>query len=150
MRRSSNTDGSIYSVGYEGRSIDEFVDVLVAHSVELVVDVRLNAISRKRGFSKTALTTALADASIGYHHERSLGNPKDNRDDFRSGLPAARARYQRHLRNGASDCLRAVTELARRHTVALLCFEHDHSTCHRSCITDHMQESWPHLNVLQI
>lgn len=147
---STDSDGSIYSVGYEGRSIDEFIEVLVTNRVEVVVDVRLNAISRKRGFSKTALTTALADAAIAYQHERDLGNPKDNRDAFRSGLQSARTRYRRHLQNGATPSLQTVVELARKHRVALLCFEHDHSTCHRSCITERMQESWPQLDVFRL
>lgn len=141
---------SIFSVGYEGRSIDEFVDVLRTNGVEIVVDVRLNAISRKRGFSKTALSTALKTAAIDYQHERELGNPKDNRDAFRSGLRSARTRYRRHLRNGATPSFEAVVELARERKVALLCFENDHATCHRSCITERMQESWPQLGVVRI
>ena len=39
--------------------------------------------SRKRGFSKTSLTAALAAAGIGYRHETELGNPPENRDAFR-------------------------------------------------------------------
>ncbi|SEM69999.1 DUF488 domain-containing protein [Nonomuraea pusilla] len=54
---------------------------------ELLVDVRLTPISRKRGFSKTALATALAAAGIACRHMRALGNPKWNRAGF-SGSPA--------------------------------------------------------------
>lgn len=140
----------LFSIGYEGRSIDEFVDVLRTTGVDIVVDVRLNAISRKRGFSKKALSAALKTASIKYQHERELGNPKDNRDAFRNGLPSAKARYQRHLSNGATSSFEAVAELARTQKVALLCFENEHATCHRSCITDRMQESRQHLSVVHI
>lgn len=48
----------VVSVGYERRSIEEFVEMLSANRVDVLVDVRLNPISRKRGFSKTALTKA--------------------------------------------------------------------------------------------
>lgn len=56
------------SVGYEGRELDTFVDDLVAQRVQVLVDVRLNPISRKRGFSKTRLTEALWAAGTGLKH----------------------------------------------------------------------------------
>ena len=118
--------------------------------VEFVVDVRLNAISRKKSFSKAALASAVADAAIAYQDERDLGNPMDNRDAFRNGLPSARTRYRHHLQNGATPSLEAVVQLARKHRVALLYFERDHSTCHRSCITARMKDSWPQLDVLRL
>jgi uncharacterized protein (DUF488 family) len=63
MHRRTQTK-TIVSIGYERRDIDELVELLRSEQVELLVDVRLNAISRKRGFSKTALTTALNAAGI--------------------------------------------------------------------------------------
>ena len=74
-------------IGYEGCDLAEFIERLRLSSVTLLVDVRLNPISRKRGFSKTALSGALADAGIAYDHMRSLGNPKWNRPGF-GGDPA--------------------------------------------------------------
>ena len=53
--------------------------------MSVLVDVRLNAVSRKSGFSKKRLTQALKDAGIEYVHEKDLGNPQDNRDSFRNG-----------------------------------------------------------------
>src|SRR5690606_38963018 len=52
-------EGSLVSVGYEGREASELIDHLRSLDVSVVVDVRLNAISRKRGLSKTALREAL-------------------------------------------------------------------------------------------
>jgi len=51
--------GTIVSIGYEGRSLDEFVQALKGHRVDVLIDVRLTPISRKKGFSKTALSEAL-------------------------------------------------------------------------------------------
>ncbi len=144
------SDPAIVSIGYEQRSIEEFVQLLVDARVDIAVDVRLNAISRKRGFSKTALSHALASAGINYRHERTLGNPKDNRAPFRQGHPDARNRYLQHLSNGAAPVLNDVTDLARHNRVALLCFERDHSQCHRSCIAQQAQELDPALTVLTI
>lgn len=141
--------GTIVSIGYEGRTLDEFVDLLRGHGVEVLVDVRLTPISRKKGFSKSTLSAALEAAGIEYRHEPALGNPKDNRDAFRRGLTSARSRYVRHLSNGASSTYEATVDSARTRRVALLCFERDHSQCHRSCITERAQAEHPALSVVR-
>lgn len=138
------------SVGYQERDIDEFVQLLLDNDVELLVDIRLNAISRKRGFSKTALSTALANAGIKYRHVRELGNPKNNREPFRQGLTSARNRYLAHLSNGASAAYTEVVSLAQTTRVALFCYERDHAECHRSCIIDSAQDRDPSLRVIKI
>ena len=81
----------LVSVGYEGRSVDELIAVLRRYDVSLLVDVRLNAISRRPGFSKRALAEALHAAGIEYRHAPELGNPKENRAAFRAGHPDARS-----------------------------------------------------------
>src|SRR5215475_5885808 len=72
----------IVGVGYEGRTIDDFVVDLAARGVEVLADVRLTPISRKKGFSKRQLAQALAAVGITYQHLPELGNPKDNRAGF--------------------------------------------------------------------
>jgi uncharacterized protein (DUF488 family) len=127
----------LVSVGYEGRSVADLIQSLRAQSVRVLVDVRLTPLSRKKGLSKTALCQALADAGIRYVHYRQLGNPKDNREDFRQGSPASRQRYRDLLEGGpAADALRHVSELLDEGVVALLCFERDHSECHRGVVAD--------------
>ena len=116
---------TIGSVGYQGRSVDELIDVLRRGGVELLVDVRLNPISRRPGFSKNPLSEALAEAGIGYRHERALGNPRDNRDPF------DRERYEAYLREVGSAVLAEIMDLARSVRIALLCYEREHSDCHR-------------------
>ena len=77
--------GRIYSVGYEGLELEALVEHLASAKVSLLVDVRLNPVSRRRGYSRKTLSATLAAAGIEYRHERALGNPQDNRDSFRSG-----------------------------------------------------------------
>ncbi len=146
----SNTKPALVSVGYEGRSIHEFVDVLASRNVDLLVDVRLNAISRKKGFSKTALANALNEQGIEYRHERELGNPKDNREPFRQGLPEARVRYNEHLSNGVAATCQKVIELARERRVALMCYELAHEECHRSSIFDQAQKMFPKMEIMKL
>ncbi|WP_328343953.1 DUF488 domain-containing protein [Micromonospora sp. NBC_00421] len=128
----------ILGVGYEGRSIDEFVSGLVSAGVTRLVDVRMTPISRKRGFSKSALGHALAAQGITYEHRRELGNPKENRPGF-GGTPEelelARAVYATRLSQGESlAALDALAETAQRELIALLCFEADESRCHRQVV----------------
>ncbi|QWF76817.1 DUF488 domain-containing protein [Amycolatopsis sp. CA-230715] len=130
-------DGVI-GVGYEGQEIQSFVDDLVRHGVTRLVDVRLTPISRKRGFSKTALGGALAEAGIVYDHRRELGNLKANRAGFAGSeteLAQAKARYAELLDNEeAQASLDELGRLAATECIAVLCFEADQRRCHRDVV----------------
>lgn len=141
----------IVSAGYEGRNIEEFVAELGRMGVRTVADVRLNAISRKRGFSKGKLREALAEAGIEYRHLRDLGNAKDNRQPFWDGrVEEGRRVFRRSLESEAAEsCLEELGELARDHVVAVLCFESDALLCHRQVIIDHLVADQP-LPVLEL
>lgn len=136
---------ALFSVGYEGRDLDEFVRLLRAHGVTVLLDVRLNAISRKPGFSKTRLTAALADAGIGYRHARALGNPKDNRAPFHSADPRPGLRVFRALlaSDDAGMELGHLAELLGAERVAVFCFERDHDRCHRQVVVDRAAAGLP-------
>lgn len=125
----------VVGVGYEGQDAEQFVRDLDDAGVDVVVDVRLNPISRKRGFSKRSLAEHLASVGIGYEHLRALGNPKDNRAGFagdRAELDAASARYADLLSTpDAANALDRVHSLAATGKVALLCFEATDGRCHR-------------------
>ena len=139
---------TIVSIGYERRTLDELISLLRLHDVEVLVDVRLTPVSRKQGFSKSALAEALGRAGIHYRHERELGNPKDNRDAFRRGLKSARRRYSQHLQNGASTVYREVIDLVHTARPALLCVERELAECHRSCILETAQGDIPNLRII--
>jgi uncharacterized protein (DUF488 family) len=76
---------------------EELIDELTELGVRVLVDVRLNPLSHKPGLSKRRLAEAVEAAGMSYLHLRELGNPKDNRDAFRAGDPAARARLRDRL-----------------------------------------------------
>jgi uncharacterized protein (DUF488 family) len=137
--------GDVIGVGYEGSEIEQFVERLRLRSIDRVVDVRLTPISRKKGFSKTALSQRLATAGIAYSHFRSLGNPKSNRDGFAAltGPEAvdSRERYRVTLAEpAAAGAVDQVREFARTERVALLCFEADQAHCHRQVLLDILSE----------
>ena len=130
-------NGGIFGIGYEGNTLEELVDQIQRQGATVLVDVRLNAISRKRGFSKTALAAGLEAAGITYLHRPQLGNPRENRagysdDAFSEVGRAARTQYSDHINNAAgSDALEELTQLANATRVAVLCFERSELHCHR-------------------
>lgn len=130
------------SVGYEGWNINEFVDDLRTQNVAVVADVRLNAVSRRHGFSKTALREALEAVGIGYVHLRGLGNPPDNRAGFHADDPEpARARFGERLRSmEARTGLRELAALGGTGVVAVLCVEQDPAHCHRTVVIDAVRQ----------
>jgi uncharacterized protein (DUF488 family) len=137
MTGASKSRGVI-GVGYEGKNLRGFVDEMRAAGVRLVVDVRLNAASRKAGFSKRSLAAALQDAGIGYEHAPELGNPKPNRAGFAGSpaeLNAARSRYRQIVAGGAAaDRIATIAAATATGLVAVLCFEADGRRCHRSVV----------------
>ncbi len=142
---------SLVSIGYEGKTIVDLLDSLVAQRVEVLVDVRLTPLSRKPGLSKTRLANALASVGIGYVHHRALGNPKDNRDGFRAGDPASIQRYHEVLSGEAAGAaIEHVAELLDGGAVAVLCFEADHTECHRAFVTRRVLEIRPDASVVHI
>lgn len=131
--------GSVIGIGYEGADIESFVSRLRLRGVQRVVDVRLNPLSRKKGFSKTRLREALAAADIEYTHLRALGNPKSNRVGFSltegEDAAASRAAYAAVLeRAEARAALEQIRAFSTVESVALLCFEAADGHCHRELV----------------
>ncbi|RTE49186.1 DUF488 domain-containing protein [Actinobaculum sp. 352] len=138
----THAQGSIRGWGYEGKSIEDLICEAERVHADVVVDVRMTPISRKKGFSKTRLREALEAAGLSYVHMRELGNPKDNRAAFATPGTAAAARaYQRftdevlHTPEGTA-AVHYIADLATNQTVLVLCFEHYHEQCHRRLVID--------------
>ncbi len=130
------------TIGYEASTQDAVIARLKAAGVELLVDVRAVAASRRAGFSKTLLAASLAEAGIGYVHLRQLGTPKPGREAARKGRIAEMTEiFEEHLADPAAQLeLAAAKELAGERKIALLCFEADHRGCHRKILADRICE----------
>lgn len=138
----------VYTLGYEGLSLEEFLACLHAQGVRTLVDVRQLALSRKRGFSKTTLARALQAASIEYVPMHELGCPKPLRQAHRAGLAWAdyvRA-YNEHL-EGQHDALSRLVEIATEGSSCLMCYEADAQRCHRSIVAEALPVRAPALMV---
>jgi uncharacterized protein (DUF488 family) len=130
----------LYTIGYEGASLSDFIRTLKVAGVDVLLDVREIAISRRKGFSKQALAHALRDVGIEYRHERALGSPKTIRDALHQDKDYATffALFETYL-NTQHELLKTLAE-SLSGGVALMCYERDPKTCHRSVIAQHLNE----------
>lgn len=126
------------TIGYEGSNIDSFIHELLRSGVSVLVDVRQVAISRKKGFSKTALSEKLESVGIRYVHLRGLGDPKPGRIAAREGRHSDFVRiYTQHLRtDDAQNDFERASQLCVSEHACLLCFEREANGCHRKIISD--------------
>lgn len=126
----------VFTIGYEGATVDEVLGALKRAGVEQVADVRAIAASRRPGFAKSSLAANLAEAGIGYRHLRALGTPKPGRDAAKKGDRATLERVyagQLELPEAQAEAAALRTMVEERPT-ALLCFERDPAMCHRTLL----------------
>ena len=134
------------TIGYEGTTVPHFLDALRAGKVELVVDIRAVASSRRPGFAKTRLTANVEEAGMQYLHLRALGTPADGRAAARSGKHAEMRRiFLEHLATeAAQDQLADLADIVRSgRRVCLLCFEADPGHCHRTLVAQALAKLVP-------
>jgi len=128
---------NVFTIGYEGIDIDDFMLLLSEHGIETVVDVRELPLSRKPGFSKKSLSAVLNSSGLEYLHISELGCPKSVRDRYKEDSNWKRYTdgYLKHL-NTQREAIADLSELCATSTCVLLCYEADHNFCHRSMVAD--------------
>jgi uncharacterized protein (DUF488 family) len=130
------------TIGYESATQADVIERLKTAGVEVLIDVRAVAASRRAGFSKTLLAASLNEAGIGYVHLRQLGTPKPGRDAARKGrIAEMHAIFEDHMAEPAAQLeLAKATEIVREKKTALLCYEADHAACHRAILADRIRD----------
>lgn len=125
----------LYTFGYEGLDIAAFIERLQSAGIRSVVDVRELPLSRKRGFSKTAFSEALAAAGIAYFHAPALGCPRDVREQYKLDQSWSRytAGFMKHL-GQRQAAVAELAKLAKSTSACLVCFEADFNFCHRTYV----------------
>jgi uncharacterized protein (DUF488 family) len=128
----------IYTIGYEGATMDEFLAALKNGGVERVIDVRALPLSRRPGFSKTPLQLALGEVGIEYVHLKALGTPSEGRTAARAGrhedmkrVYAGQLQLPEAIAQGAQ-----MLDLAAEKLSALLCMEREPAHCHRTLLLE--------------
>ena len=126
----------IFTIGYEGATVGEFLAALEKAGVKRVIDVRALPLSRRPGFSKTPLSAALGEAGIEYVHLKALGTPSAGRTAARAGRHEEMARIyagQLELPEAIAQSAQMLA-MAEEKPSALMCMERDPAHCHRTLL----------------
>ena len=144
---------SVYTIGYQGTEIREFIDILQSQSITGVIDVREVPLSRKPGFSKNKLSDALAAVSIKYIHVKDLGSPSSLREKLKHDGDNEYfiEKYSEYLmtRMNIIESLYEYTII--KETSCLMCMERNPDHCHRRIIAEKLMKIGNnHLQVVHI
>ena len=128
---------TLFTIGYQQAKPDAVLSELKRAKIDLLVDIRAVAASRRPGFSKRQLAASLDEAGIAYIHLQKLGTPAEGRQAARAGDFEALWRiYDKHIKTAEAQAalgeLLALIKAGKR--VCLLCYERDPKECHRSRI----------------
>jgi hypothetical protein len=129
---------AIYTAGYEGRSVDAFLDGLLRAGVRRVVDVRRNPVARRYGFHGRTLARLCGKLDLDYRHFPEFGVPSEERRGLstKSDYDALLARYERTTLRREQAAIREVGRLSAEKPSVFVCIEADPSRCHRSRLAE--------------
>lgn len=129
----------IYTAGYEGRTVDEFLNLLIQSGILRLIDVRYNPISRRYGFHKSTLLRLCSLLKIDYQHLPGLGIPGSQREylDSTDKYISLFENYRCSLPSRTSD-LNQVMSLLQAEPSALMCMEANPEFCHRNVLAQYL------------
>ena len=137
QEKPSQTDYAFFTIGYEGKSFENYLNRLIKNNVRLLCDVRKNAFSRKYGFSKKILSKTLERIGIDYVHMPDLGIASEKRQSLNSQADYDRIfhDYETCTLKENKVSLSKLYDLFREYRrVAITCFEADSNMCHRKYV----------------
>ena len=125
---------AVYTLGYEGVSVDAFLNTLVWSGLTAIIDVRHSALSRRYGFHGRTLSGLCGRLGIAYTHLPELGVPPSTRQSWRQAadLSELMDAYEERVEARQNAAVQAATALMAEHPSALVCMEAEPGRCHRS------------------
>lgn len=131
----------LFTIGYEGRDLDAFLACLQQNAIDCLLDVREIAFSRKKGFSKTALSAALEERGIQYVHFKELGSPSALREELRSSGDYGPFFHgmEEHLATQSNAIEQAYHHVTQARC-CLMCYEKLAAACHRKVVAQKIKE----------
>jgi len=133
---------AVTTLGYEGRSLETYLNLLLRSGISILCDVRRNPLSRKYGFSKNALKSGCEGVGIRYEHLPELGIPSEERRslDTQADYDALFARYREtYLPKQDSSLSKLAAWANEGERIALTCFELQPQQCHRHCVSEALE-----------
>jgi uncharacterized protein (DUF488 family) len=143
-KKLENENQVLFTIGYEGRSIEKYINILIKNNVRLLCDVRNNPLSRKFGFSKNSLGHFLNNVGIEYVHIPELGIISDKRKSLetKADYETLFSAYEKTLPEKSEPLEMLYSLLEKNQRIALTCFEHDSEYCHRHVIRDYLVKKY--------
>lgn len=129
----------LYTIGYEGISLEAYLNKLIKNDVRLLVDVRKNALSQKYGFSKSLLKKVCESVGIEYIHIPEVGIISEKRQELNTQLDYDKLflEYQKTTLEETVDYQKNILYLLNKYKrIALTCFEADICQCHRKPLAE--------------
>jgi uncharacterized protein (DUF488 family) len=132
----------IFTIGYEGKDIDAFLNILLKNEINLLIDVRKNPFSMNFSFTKNKLMNYLSKTGIEYLHTPELGVEGELREGLSTindYLNLFKQYEATTLKDNLGSVMRIV-KLSEEKRVALMCFEADKNMCHRGVIANYLEK----------
>lgn len=143
--RLAGKTAAVSTIGYEGRTLESYLNELLRAGVTLLCDVRRNPVSRKYGFSKSTLANACEGVGIRYEHLPELGIASDRRRSLetQADYDALFAEYERESLPDHREALAEIRGWVRSgKCVALTCYERLPQQCHRHCVAEALEREF--------
>lgn len=140
----SQSERMVFSIGYEGKSIDEYLNLLIKNNVDLLCDVRKNPISMKYGFSKNALATFCQNLGIDYIHIPNLGIESQQRESLKTAqdYKVLFDNYRLSLCDKEEFLAEVIALIQKHKRIAFTCFELLHTSCHRGTLIEYLSNNF--------
>ena len=142
-KKSTTMELAFFTIGYEGISLEKYLNELIINNVRLLCDVRKNPLSRKYGFSKNQLKHSCEGIGINYLHIPELGIPSEKRTDLNtmSDYKKLFDEYEKTTLVENKDQLQKILDLTHEYQrIAITCFERDPCMCHRSRVANALKK----------
>lgn len=139
QQKSKKTEQGLFTIGYEGLSIESYINRLLINNISVLCDVRKNSLSMKYGFSKSQLKNACEGVGIEYLHFPELGIDSDQRQELNSlkDYQVLFKKYEETTLQEREDKIQdLITMVKNKGRVAITCFEKEHCMCHRGKVAE--------------
>ncbi len=137
--RPKDSNESLFTIGYEGRSLEKYLNILIKENIKVLCDVRKNPLSRKYGFAKKTLQNACESVNIKYIHLPELGIVSDKRKNLKSqaDYDSLFIDYEKTVLPNQNKAIQLIYDLQKNYgRVALTCYEEMPKQCHRTRVAN--------------